>query len=1703
MTKFEKLIAKRSAFDAQLRNFETYINTFTNDSITDVIIENLKARVARIQSLFDNFEEIQLDIEIASESLEEDFKIRADIETRAFDLISISNKHISQFNPNKERLSVSNESIINSQNSFQAQNIKLPTIELPSFSGNFVEWRAFEDTFLALIHRNESLSKIQKLCYLKSSLKGEAYGLIKTLDTIESNYDIALGLVSERYSHHRRIVYSHINSLLTLKPVTLKSFINSVEQNIRALESLGIPTQEWDAILIPLLLSKLDMRLNREWEAKLVSSFKKDELPSYKTFISFLLEKSEATDIVKSYTPVNMQPNTKFNTKSFASTYNPICPLCKDTHKINVCKQFLNQNLEERVKTIKSLHMCLNCFRSGHVVKDCKASRCKECGAKHHTTLHTEKVNNQKENKVTNESTPSTSSATNCATQQLKSTQVLLSTAEVLICDNNNKMFTVRALLDSASQSNFITKSFCEKLNINKHDTRITIFGVNQKKTPIKHCTTVKIKSKTSNYTTNLSCLIMDKITENLPHASFDKNLITIPNHVTLADNHFNVSKPIDLLIGADTFWDIITSEKICKNNNLPILQNTKLGWIVAGQLPFNNTPLNTRSYHCCELNEQLQNLWKLDEFSANTSILSDDEQFCEDNFNQTTKRDNDGRFIVKIPFKNNLNQLGETKNFSLKRFYSLEARLNRNPQVKEMYAEFLKEYEDLGHMTKVKEDQLTTPQFFLPHHHVIREASTTTKLRVVFDGSLKSSTGLSLNNVQHSGPVLQTDLFSILIRFRKHTFVVTADINKMYRQILIDKSQRQYQQIFWRNNSDEKIDVYQLNTVTYGTASAPYLAIRCLHELGRANENNYPKESQIIKNDFYVDDLLTGANNLNELTKVCNNIINILSSAKFHLHKWNSNSPCLQIDGVNLENKSLCLNNISENKTLGIIFDPLNDTFHFSFKDYQFNTKTTKRTVLSMASKVFDPLGLLSPIMIVPKLIIQKLWKLKCGWDQSIPENIKNEWNHFRDNCAIIDDIKIPRHCVDKSANKFHLHGFADASESAYGACVYIKSLFNERVLNVHLVASKSRVAPVKKISLPRLELCAATLLAQLISRICEILEIDFEEKHYWSDSQITLAWINGCPSSWNTFVANRVSEIQNLTDKQYWHHVNSNKNPADAISRGMSPLKLKHHKIWWHGPEFLFDNITPQHLQTIDINNIPEKRSPITLITLVKDKFLPFEKFSNLRTLINVITYCKRFIANCKRQRTVGPLSASERNSTLNTLIKIAQNESYAKEIDALEKKKQLASTSSILSLNPFLDQLGIMRVGGRLQNSQMQFHQKHQIILPYKHPLTMLIAKTQHEINLHCGPQQLLYNLRESYWPIKGKTLTKFIIHKCLKCYKANPRPHSELMGNLPSFRVTPAHPFEFCGVDYAGPMLSRTKRSRGYKSFKVYVCLFICLTTKAIHLELVDNLSSEAFIATLRRFVSRRGKPRKLFSDNGTNFVGANNELKRFQQIINKSQNEIINAITNEGNTIEWEFIPPRSPHFGGMWESSIKLVKKHLTKVIGKAILTFNELYTILTQIEATVNSRPLCPLSDDPRDLLPLTPAHFLIGRSYSTVADENVELTNENRLTHYQRLQQLKQHFWRRWSKEYIQQLQNRQKWKKSQDIKLKVNTLVLLVNENEPPCVWKMARISELHPGKDGKVRVVTVSTSNGTFKRAINKICILPINDSFSET
>jgi hypothetical protein len=1690
-----KLNIKRGAIKRKLGYTKTFLNNFQNNDVGQV-----QNRINNLSSMYEEFFECQYRIEhlesllgkTSTEGQAEQFAVEYNETLSGLQSLIEIPASAEQANlQTPERQLVTNSSEL---------SVRLPTINLPSFDGSYSEWTSFSDTFEALIDKNDRIPDIQKFHYLKSCLKNEANRIIESLTVSAANYKSAWETLQKRYNNKRLIVQEHLYAILNAPTInknsqsTLRQLSDTFIINLNALKALNIDTRSWDPILTLILTEKLDFATKKEWQAKLTA-----ELPKWSDLTAFIEQRCQTIESLAVNNKFSMANNTnksgvsrsngennKGYTRFAALTLDEktsACVMCRENHSLFKCTNFLSLSIHDRINFAKSHKLCNNCLKSNHSTRDCKASNCRVCQKRHNTLLHLHSNSNTQENQNRNNSTERITAepavANSCVTtasantiSKSSFTNVLLPTALVIVSDANGKKQTFRALLDSGSQLNFITESTVNKLGLPVTKKELAVIGINQTVKQMNKSASCMIQSNYTEYRKNLTGVIVEKISENLPQCTLDASRWQIPDGVDLADPTFAENRPIDILIGADTFWELVMPGKSYSKPHGTIIQETKLGWIISGVCPNNK-----RAHFNCNtvsiLQKQIEKFWEIESFD-NKIPLSEEDHLCEENFETTFERTFAGNFSVKLPFKNKYaGGAGLHSNYTtaLTRYKALETKFKKDPKYKQDYVNVMEDYLRSGHIEKVsaKNIQNSFRCFYLPHHGVIKPDSLTTKLRIVFDASCKSHNQLSLNDMLSVGPKLQEDLFHILLRFRKHAIAFSADIEKMYFQVEVHPEHRDFQRLFWRARDDGPVETYRIKKVTFGIASAPYLAIKSMQKLATLESTNFPLASPVIMQDFYMDDLLTGAETVEEALELKSQLSNCLSKGGFRLRKWSSNdAQVIQ----NSQQHDITLNSDSS-KILGMFWNGNSDNLFYSTNSnsgspstHENSEKYTKRRVLAVIARLYDPLGLINPLLVTAKVVLQKLWTLQLGWDDPIPSDLEITWRQFTEDLRNIDKISIPRQVIGiHLPEALEIHAFSDASQAAYGTCIYIRAVKGKQI-SMRLLCAKSRIAPIKSVALPRLELCAATLLARLLHSVKQSMKINFSKTVCWTDSTIVLSWINSVPNTLETFVGNRVAEIQDKTNMTDWRHIPTKLNPADVLSRGCRSAEIQHNSLWNSGPNFLqqADWVWPPNIMNKAVSLTSQGSDHNGNVPLIK-RWQILDKFSDFGKLVRIIAWCKRFTNKCRKDKSSGPLTIKELDQATSIIIKQVQAQHFSKEVKKLSENKQCPPESKMLALHPFIDEDLILRVGGRLANSTLPYNRKFPVVLPKNDYITKLIIKQIHSRELHAGPQATLAAIRQKYWPLCGRSTVRQEIHKCVKCAKVKPIKISELMGNLPAYRITQStRPFINTGIDYAGPILTKQSRGRGTKSVKSYISLFICLVTKAIHLELVSDCTSESFINALKRFMARRGKPSIIVSDNATTFKGADREI---QNCIKAAKvRSFIDDLSQD--KIEFKFIPPRSPHFGGIYEAGIKSVKYHLKRIVGQSLLTYEEMYTVLTLIEACLNSRPITPLPESPSELEALTPGHFLIGSSLTATPEPDRCETKENRLSRWQRVEQIRQHFWKRWSQEYLTELQHRTKWKTTNQQHLSVGTTDSEINWYRNKIITFVGQIAKQHKSK-----------------------------------
>jgi hypothetical protein len=633
-----------------------------------------------------------------------------------------------------------------------------------------------------------------------------------------------------------------------------------------------------------------------------------------------------------------------------------------------------------------------------------------------------------------------------------------------------------------------------------------------------------------------------------------------------------------------------------------------------------------------------------------------------------------------------------------------------------------------------------------------------------------------------------------------------------------------------------------------------------------------------------------------------------------------------------------------------------------------------------------------------------------------------------------------------------------------------------------------------------------AAVVGLQVAEAVGKALDIDKTDWVFWSDSMDVLYWIRGQSRQFKPFVANRVGTIQQSTNPHQWRHVPTKLNPADILSRGASVSTLKEDDTWWNGPRFLMndesewpenklgDKGTQTEMRGIFLKENTGMQSH-THMAIIQDDRLDPERYSDWNRLLRITAWVLRFVDNCRfhsSDRMMGGIAPSELVEVENIYIKRAQMETYPEEYKALETQRAIVGSSKLLHLNPVMDEYGLIRCDGRLRYAEyLAWETRYPIILPKDHKVTSLIIKDSHERNHHAGTNHVLADLSSQYWIVSAREAIRKFERACMTCKRNKAMPGRQIMAPLPEQRLSVSmRAFVHTSVDYAGPFI--TRQGRGKARQKRYLCLFTCFATRAVHFEMANSLDTDSFLNAFFRMTSRRGMPAHMYSDNGTNFVGGNNELR---ELVDLQERQIQDATSKYG--ITWHFNPPDAPHFGGIHETMVKAAKRAIKAILGTADITDEELQSAVVGAEGLVNSRPLTYQSASSSDLVPLTPNHFLFGQLGGTFAPEIIDQTPFNPRRRWRRVQELVRHFWHRWIREWIPGLNPRNKWCRSER-DFRTGDVVLILSAVAPRGYWPLGRIVWTYPGQDDRIRVVDVKVKNTILKRPVSKLCLLEANE-----
>ena len=1565
-----------------------------------------------------------------------------------------------------------------------------------------------------------------KFQLLLEGLSGEPKEIIRGIQVCDKNYSLAVKQLKDTYGNEKKILSRLLHSFSSLSSPNhnleeLKSFTISYQQLLDQIKSLSSISGA-DEFIKAILLQKL----NASTYDAVVNHLKKhdftlDELTS--TLLFFVDTFENRSSIVGNSKPtgkresvavksVGVKSDSKNSSKSKdegKGARAKQCEFCNDAHASRFCSKYNTH--EKRKDRIKELRLCFNCLSSKHAIRDCSSKgKCFTCEGRHHTSLCFKDNPRTAINSVTSQSSsvssstpvsqsttsPSGSSSTTStpAVSKSKSSSAAKTTVTCISTSLESGLPStalptaiasikgpcikkkVRIFFDCGAQHSFVCSKLASDLELNKiADIPIQLKAFAHGPKPV---TLPLVQGKI--------ILGRSKVKVNLlAHDNVDNDIhvpgiLSVVNFlkdkgIQVADREIDsdIISDIQIVIGSDYLNYFVHGLR--KHFGVSTFRSPA-GAMIFGRMPpwakcclHNQTSSSVSSIFCARIlvdfPSDVERIWQLDAIGIVDSVVSPEQKAAIQQVKSSISKIGN-QYSVRLPFRSD-ERPSVNYRIAKGQLNSLRNRCEREKGLYESYNAVFQDYLDRGFIEHTSNESIQG--HYLPHHPVFKD-SITTPLRVVFNASSKSDGGKSLNDCLNTGPSLTIKLYDCLLQFRCNPFAVISDISKAFHRVQIHPDDRQYCKFLWLDRDQNTQQTFQFRVVLFGATCSPYL----LQEVLNTHFSGYHGQfGGDLMSNFYVDNFSKTYESESTMLEEKQLVDEVLLAANMPLQGWASNSSTF--------NQNFDLDVKEDQNVLGLTWNIHKDTLRIELgKKLPVNVncwKPTKRSFVSVTSSVFDPLGLVSPIIIRGKILIQDIWKGNFDWDDELDASLADKAKTLISDYKQISHLTFPRSSVFKGSL---MHIFVDASSKAFGAAAYI---VDTNCQTSRLLTSKSRVAPCKASSLtiPKLELAALTLGCRLGSHLMETLSLP--PPVVWSDSKVALSWAKSDKEIRNVFVANRISEIQ-ATGFQLMY-VPSTDNPADILSRGCSVSELVDCSLWHSGPAWLISKHYPaQNAMCVVINEITHEIPPVAPILPSVD----LEKYSNLVDPKNV---AKRLLDFCNKSRD--PLEA--------LVIQEQQFHSPSIYFHLEDKKIKVSSdiSNTIKQLNLFMENK-VVKSAGRLDNSSLNHLTKTPYFLPSHSRLVILLIKYVHVSNLHCGLGQTLALYRSYAWTPKLRTRVKSFLSRCVLCRRAKAKALSTpAPPPLPSERVVYIRPFHSAGVDHTG---SITIKSKGGDRQKVYLCLFVCTTTRAVHIEVVRTLTTADFILGLRRFAARHGTPSILLSDNATTFKAAERFLIQLYE-----EPAVRRHCAN--NSITWRFQTPRAPWAGGHYERLVGVVKSCLSTSLQRKLLTEEELRTVVAECETVINSRPLTYISTDTIEE-PLTPSHLLTGRLVNLtpplqeyIADYG-EGEDAKRLRHqYHTLSSTLEHFEKRWRTEYLTALRSRHQEVVRQrgDHPLSVGDVVVVKQTDVNRLSWPLGKITKLLPDRTGTLRTVEVLFEGKTHLRPIAHI--VPLEVSCSET
>ena len=1098
------------------------------------------------------------------------------------------------------------------------------------------------------------------------------------------------------------------------------------------------------------------------------------------------------------------------------------CGFCGANHQTWRCDQFLKLSYAERRNATRTKGLCDNCFERGHISRDCpkrKFCSVQNCSLryKHSTYLHP--PNQPAQNNAyfhygqSVQPTPLLPTPPQLATVPtpllptppphttvptlLPPTETSLPNANNFATNSgaavclkvvpvkvyaNDRVIETFALLDNCSDMTMCSKSLTDKLKVQGHKDELSINTVNGDKNKM-NAEKINLMIESMN---NDQVLQLDEVYAvqnlNIPSDIIIKqeDLLDYP-HLQDIELPRTTASNVELLIGSDhpsVFW---TLDERRGSPTEPVAVKTILGWTAIGPVNRHRRGRSfTSNFIKMTLEESVERMWttEFNDLPSQKPSMSVEDHQALDIMTSSTKKI-DGHYEVSLPWKFTPPRLENNIEMAKARLRSLKTKLTKDPDFKDRYCKEIEKYINNGHAQEAKHKSLDSIKWYLPHHAVLHPQKPD-KTRVVFDCSAQYR-GTSLNKQLLQGPDLLNDLVGVLLRFREHPVAISSDIENMFHQVRVTPQDADALRFLWWKDGDLTKDPleYQMLVHLFGATSSPSVCCYILRKTAEDNAHLYtPETVKTVLHNFYMDDCLKSVESVDEAVKLQMELRSLLKRGGFNLRKWTSNSKEVLASIPESERapsiQNLTLDELPTERTLGVQWNIERDEIEFTPKVKA--KPTTKRGVLSTVSSLYDPLGLVSPVILTARIFYQQLCRDKYEWDQEIDIKIAQRWEEWLQTLPALTSISIPRCYRPPSSQpvRAELHHFSDASESGYGAVSYLR--FEDETGQIHcsIVMGKARLAPIKTISIPRLELSAAVVAVRLNTMLKDQLTLPIVDTFYWTDATSVLQYIRNTDKRFKTYVANRLTVIHEGSKVSQWKHVRGKQNPADYASRGLMPTDSEKLQIWHSGPDFLWMKREHWPKQPESIPPLEDddevKRECCTFYTHETDESSIndlIKRHSSWHSLQKSFAWLARFKEYCmykflkdKPKPTNDPLSVQELREATDDIVKFVQRKMFLKDINSIQKNPKKRTKGDLCKLNPVMMN-GVVRVGGRLQNARIPESQKHPIILPGQHHVTDLILRHHHAALGHSGSDMVLNSVRKQFWITSGKYAVRKII------------------------------------------------------------------------------------------------------------------------------------------------------------------------------------------------------------------------------------------------------------------------------------------------------------------------------------------------------